>query len=144
MKAQLLKCFLLILLFISTSSSDNNSRHKKFLKQHVIDNMAENDCTHVIKARGIKDGNNGNCKRTNTFIVGSKVKVNMVCTTEGTPWNNINLRKSVYRFQQVICRWNQNSEWPNCKYTGSDCYSYAVLACDNNNLPVHYERACVY
>lgn len=144
MKTQLLKCF--VLLCISTSSSsiertkishNSNGPYESFCKKHVIDTMGVNDCSDEIRRRGIST--NGSCKPLNTFIVDSKTEVKKVCHGGGKPVKG-NLRKSVRKFEQVVCKLSQG-KWPNCKYAGFNCTSYVVLACDNF-LPVHFERYC--
>lgn len=118
---------------------DIQDRYQKFLKQHVIDEMDENDCAEAIRERCATS--DGRCKPVNTFIVTfNKAEIKKVCSEGKIYKPGTNLMKSVREFDFVKCEKSKGSRQPHCEYNGKYIYDYVVFACEQG-LPVHFERS---
>lgn len=99
-----------------------------FYLQHVIGLMQPDQCTTVIRERGIN--HNTPCKDTNTFILANEGKVNAICSR-----GNGN-GKQQDEFSIIECRHDGRSRSPNCIYEGQRYDRRIVVLKCNNREPV--------
>ncbi|TDH11146.1 hypothetical protein EPR50_G00057760 [Perca flavescens] len=115
-----------------------------FTNQHIAEKMNEDDCTNVIKGRGImKD--DGSCKWSNTFIIASLEAVAAVCKTPALKRNS-NLHQSTTTFDLIDCAQTMDSakdkdKPPNCVYKKGELKEQKriKIGCDKKGNPIHYE-----
>ncbi|TDH11181.1 hypothetical protein EPR50_G00058140 [Perca flavescens] len=139
MKISIFACVLLISAVMI--SVDGETPAEKFKRQHINKDMDPKRCDAVIKERKIHQNNRAFCKKENTFISASYGEVKKVCEKEGEPYpNDRNLRISLNSFRVVNCKCKDNMRPPNCGCKGSRPNLRIVIACDNNDNPVHYEE----
>ncbi|KAK6466599.1 hypothetical protein HHUSO_G36052 [Huso huso] len=99
-------------------------------------------CSEQIKNRNITVKRR--CKPINTFIFANEEDVKAVCRDQGVKIPNKKLYKSRKQFKIVDCKnADQNRRPPNCTYKARNAnrLMYIIVACDNNKLPVHFERS---
>ncbi|XP_003509257.3 angiogenin [Cricetulus griseus] len=134
----LLLVFMLGLISIPPTLSQNDPRYITFLNQHYDAHPTGRDdryCNSIMRRRKLTSP----CKELNTFIHGTKDNIKAICETSGTPYTN-NLRKSTSQFQITICRHSGGSPRPPCRYRASRGFRYIVIACENG-LPVHLDES---
>ncbi|XP_063042897.1 ribonuclease-like 3 [Engraulis encrasicolus] len=122
-------------------SADTIRRYRKFINQHVDQNMVAKRCNDEINCRKISvSDDNKECKEANTFILATTNHINVVCNKAGTPYKGrANLRKSNQPFWVVNCKADvQGRRLPRCSYKGGTARVYVVLDCAEG-YPVHYE-----
>ncbi|XP_054848239.1 ribonuclease-like [Eublepharis macularius] len=133
---------LLVLLGPLPSSSQRETRHQKFQRQHVDfpktnpEWDARRYCNLMMQRRGMSTDT---CKPSNTFIHGSPEDVDAICTHGGT-YSSDNFYNSNAHFEITSCRITGGSQRPPCNYRGILSSQRVQVAC-LNSLPVHFKRA---
>uniref|UniRef100_A0A669BLZ9 Ribonuclease A-domain domain-containing protein n=1 Tax=Oreochromis niloticus TaxID=8128 RepID=A0A669BLZ9_ORENI len=94
-----------------------------FYQKHVIGNMLEYECATVMQTRQI-NGRNGGCKKINTFLLDTGVRVRNTCA-HGDGTHNVG-------FNVVV-----TSSHPNCSYTGRRHDNRIVPIKCKHGVPVH-------
>uniref|UniRef100_A0A3B5B2X1 Ribonuclease A-domain domain-containing protein n=1 Tax=Stegastes partitus TaxID=144197 RepID=A0A3B5B2X1_9TELE len=108
----------------------------RFKKKHIINNMTENDCNHVMKNRSIfvYVKRVRMCKPKNTFILAQpKEMVKSIC--KGQRNKKIRSKKG---FHIVECVLFDGSNVFNCRYEGKHMEKKITVKCEGGS-PVHYE-----
>lgn len=132
-------CLLLVLLSATVLSRDANikTRYKKFIKQHINEQMSNSGCDQVIGERNIKDSKK-KCKITNTFILANITTVKSVCKDKGEKYDN--MTKSLQNFDIVVCKLQKRrAKNKKCHYRGSALNRKIIIKCERG-FPVHYEK----
>ncbi|KAK6466602.1 hypothetical protein HHUSO_G36055 [Huso huso] len=121
------------------------ANYEDFKNRHIAGKNAQGSdefCSEQIKNRKITVKRR--CKPRNTFIFADEDDVKAVCGEQGVNIPNTNLYKSKKQFKIVDCKnADQNRRPPNCTYKAQNAnrLMYIIVACDNNKLPVHFERS---
>ncbi|XP_070818321.1 ribonuclease-like 3 [Chaetodon trifascialis] len=135
----LLVCSLLVLLSaaVLSENADIKSRYKKFIHQHIYENMTANMCDNVMREKEIYVKKTNKCKKINTFILDNIKPVRAVCENQGEPDGD--MTKSRRRFHIVVCTLkNRKAKYPKCHYNGTKLHKKIKIKCEKG-LPVHYD-----
>jgi len=126
--------FFLVLLFASELCQPVKSTFTKFKKQHIKEDMKEDECDSVIRERNIRAYGN-KCKPKNTFILDNIQNVKRVCNT------GIEVKQNFYKsnetFPIILCT-RKNNTGNICEYDSSEQTINIVILCIKGK-PVHYE-----
>lgn len=144
----LFACLLLVLLFDTGRSKLANrqlkgpqqeTRYKRFIRQHVDANMSVEKCDTEIEKNWIYNVDHS-CKYTNTFILSNNKQVKAICNGQGSPYKNTIFTKSRAKFSIVICKLNNGARKLNCQYNGTLHSHVSVVVRCEGRLPVHYVK----
>lgn len=133
----------LLLLFSSAICQDPivRARYKKFINQHINEDMSQTRCDAEISKRGISKPDSNECKETNTFILARPKQVKPVCGSAGEPYGQ--MRKSLKPFHVVVCTLkNQGARHPRCQYSGASRTRRIAIKCEQG-FPVHFDSDIV-
>ncbi|XP_061445920.1 ribonuclease-like [Rhineura floridana] len=132
---------LMVLLGPLPAFTQRESRHDKFLRQHIdypktgSDVDARRYCNLMMQRRGMT---NNVCKPSNTFIHGHHMAVYGICSNEGTYYSG-NYYDSNTPFDITSCRLvGGGSQRPPCNYRGRLSFQRVRVACINGE-PVHFQ-----
>nr|XP_003223861.1 PREDICTED: ribonuclease-like [Anolis carolinensis] len=131
---------LLVLLGPLPAFTQRESRHDKFLRQHVdfpktnSELDARRYCNLMMQRRGMTATI---CKPSNTFIHGSHPDVDAICSDGGTYYTENYYDSSAY-FPITACRIVGGSQSPPCNYRGRTNTQRVRVACINGE-PVHFK-----
>nr|XP_060636123.1 ribonuclease-like [Anolis sagrei ordinatus] len=131
---------LLVLLGPMPALTQRESRHDKFLRQHVdfpktnSELDARRYCNLMMQRRGMTATV---CKPSNTFIHGAHSEVDAICSNGGTYYSE-NYYDSTTSFPITACRIAGGSQGPPCNYRGRITTQRVRVACINGE-PVHFK-----
>lgn len=118
-----------VCLLLGLFSAVELSASLDFYLQHVIGFMQPDQCTTVIKERGLN--HNTPCKDPITFILANEKQVNDICSR-----GNGNGKQQGEPFTIFECRHDGHSKSPNCIYAGQRYDRRIVVLKCNNGEPV--------
>uniref|UniRef100_A0A8C3P9Q5 Ribonuclease A-domain domain-containing protein n=2 Tax=Chrysemys picta bellii TaxID=8478 RepID=A0A8C3P9Q5_CHRPI len=112
-------------------------QHIDYPKTNAPDN--QNYCNYMMKKRNInKDA--PKCKRINTFIHACEQEIQAICCCERIS-NNSNIYQSTAIFNLTICQLNSTNGHRPCTYEKQEKTSKIRVACNEEHLPVHFEKS---
>ncbi|XP_028559946.2 angiogenin-2-like [Podarcis muralis] len=117
--------------------------YEKFLRQHYDNpksSVGKQYCDVMMKRRGL---DKPACKEVNTFIHGTKNNIKSVCTASGGKDYGNGLRIALRPFTVTTCKHKGGSTRPPCKYSDNKSSRYIVIACNQNNEPVHFDESII-
>uniref|UniRef100_A0A8C9Y066 Ribonuclease A-domain domain-containing protein n=1 Tax=Sander lucioperca TaxID=283035 RepID=A0A8C9Y066_SANLU len=143
-----------VLMFLGPETADGADAALSFYKRHVNKGMTEDQCTDVIKNRGINEEYNEKinqenkvCKPTNTFLNGKNADSTgtICCSREGGelwPQNHkFKISKAIYPL--VECKRDKVSQYPDCVYKGETYTDRRIIvSCTSSKdggTPYHIE-----
>ncbi|XP_015273013.1 PREDICTED: ribonuclease-like [Gekko japonicus] len=133
---------LMVLLGPWPASTQRETRHQKFQRQHVNYPKTSPEleprryCNLMMQSRKMTTNA---CKPSNTFIHGSPEDVDAICTHGGTH-SSENYYDSNVSFEVTSCRISGGSQRPPCSYRGRLSSQHVRVACVNG-VPVHFKAA---
>ncbi|XP_067388287.1 ribonuclease-like [Emydura macquarii macquarii] len=135
----LLLLLLVVLLPCGLALGRRETRHEKFLRQHVDFPRssapdARRYCDLLMARRNLTADA---CKPTNTFVHAPPAQVDAVCGPGGTPATE-NYHDSNGPFPLTTCRVTGGSQRPPCSYRGRTSTGRIRVACVGG-MPVHYK-----
>uniref|UniRef100_A0A8D0BKB5 Ribonuclease A-domain domain-containing protein n=1 Tax=Salvator merianae TaxID=96440 RepID=A0A8D0BKB5_SALMN len=132
---------LVVLLGPWPAPAQRESRHDKFLRQHLDFPKTNRDwdarryCSLMMQRRGMTVDV---CKPSNTFIHADHLAVHAICSTGGA-YHSENYYDSSASFELTACRLvGGGSQRPPCNYRGKVSNQRIRVACLNGE-PVHFK-----
>ena len=132
--------FLLGLVVIPPTLSQDDSRYTKFLTQHY-DAKPKGRDDRYCESMMVKRKLTSFCKDVNTFIHDTKNNIKAICGKKGSPYGR-NLRISKSHFQVTTCTHKGRSPRPPCRYRASKGFRYIIIGCENG-WPVHFDESFI-
>ncbi|XP_074838557.1 ribonuclease-like [Carettochelys insculpta] len=135
----LLLVALLVALLAWPAEAQRETRHEKFLRQHVDFPQtrapdARRYCNLLMARRNLTAPA---CKPTNTFLHAPAAAVDAVCGAGGSP-STENFHDSTAAFLLTVCRLDGGRPSPPCSYRGRVTTQRVRLACIRG-VPVHFK-----
>lgn len=140
-------CPLLLLLLLVAAVNAQltvRERHRKFINQHVNEDMSQTRCDSVMRRRHITQTDSNRCKERNTFIRATNGLITPICRDAGTPYPG-GLTLSTGTYDLVVCDLRSQGSYPNCQYRGRRLRPVRkiAIACEAG-VPVHYGDDIVF
>ncbi|MEQ2211079.1 hypothetical protein XENOCAPTIV_025786 [Xenoophorus captivus] len=130
--------FVCLLLVQVVAPETTETDFQKFVRQHIIEAMDENDCTTVMANRNItkkvrtsertETNETKGPKKINTFIIANENEVKAICHGQNGPEV-----RSANKFNIVVCKLTKEG-----RYEGTIKYYQIIEVKCENNLPVHF------
>ncbi|KAG6924138.1 hypothetical protein G0U57_018232, partial [Chelydra serpentina] len=130
-----------ILLAGSLGQFGETDSYKKFMNQHfdypkTSDTENKTYCNYMMSKRGMTYDS---CKHINTFIHAPESDIKAICHSKGIR-DTGNIYNSTENFRLTTCQLNTTNSSESCTYMEIEETSKIRVACDNRQLPVHFEN----